>query len=325
MCILIMRKPGGFSASCLGVFQSPLKTLNKTVITVKAPTEIIHMIFSASRFSSDLMKASVLAAACMLLPAAAMADGSAIKTGRYALNPASNFDSFTCNSSAEDSCKPLFAIKNKLTREEQEHLGESGFRAYLGDFVVARIPGNGDLYSVQGGIFIGRVGDYKFTSRDADKAICQHKEPNKLVCRVYDQDDDIESVATLTFAKKNEAELTVEAAGNPEEPDVRFEELLRFIDGMTFTFETEEEYAHDMFISAKLGYLLNDAELNQKWKALDKKVRDKLLPEQRKWIQEKDAECGAVTMKGSEKELTEMYRCQKKKTMARMYDELKLY
>ena len=283
------------------------------------------MIFSASHFSSNIIKASALAAAFMLLPAAAMADGSEIKTGRYALGAGANLDSFTCASTAEEDCKALFDMKEKLTREEQEHLGESGERAYLGDFVVARIPGNGDLYSVKGGIFIGRVGAYNFISRNGDKAICQHKEPNKLVCSVYDEDNDYESTATLTFAKKNEVELNIEAAGNPEEADPSFEELVRFVDGQTFTFETEEEYVHDMFISSKLIYLLIDANLNKKWKSLDKKVRDNLLPEQRKWIKEKDAKCGAVTMKGSEKELTAMYDCQKKMTLDRLYKDLSDY
>ncbi|WP_406545370.1 lysozyme inhibitor LprI family protein [Succinimonas sp.] len=284
------------------------------------------MIFSASRFSSNIIKASALAAACLLLPAAAMADGSEIKTGRYAMGPGANLDSFTCASTAEDDCKALFDMKDKLTREEQEHLGESGERAYLGDFVVAKEPGNGDLYSVKGGIFIGRVGAYTFSSRDGDKALCQHKEPNKLVCSVYDEDKEAETVnestATLTFAEKNKVELNVAASGDPEKADVSFEELLRFVDGQTFTFETEEEYAHDMFISAKLGYLMNDANLNKKWKSLDKKVRDKILPEQRKWIKDKDENCGAVTMKGSEKELTEMYNCQKEMTADRLYYDL---
>ena len=98
------------------------------------------MIFSASRFSSNIIKASALAAACLLLPAAAMADGSEIKTGRYAMGPDANLDSFTCASTAPEDCEPLFAMKDKLTKEEQEHLGESGERAYLGDFVVAKEP-----------------------------------------------------------------------------------------------------------------------------------------------------------------------------------------
>ncbi len=286
------------------------------------------MIFSASRFSSNIIKASALAAACLLLPAAAMADGSEIKTGRYAMGPDANLDSFTCASTAPEDCEPLFAMKDKLTKEEQEHLGESGERAYLGDFVVAKEPGNGDLYSVKGGIFIGRVGAYTFSSKGGDKALCQHKEPNKLVCSVYDEDKEAETVnestATLTFAKKNQVQLNVEAAGDPAKADASFEELLRFVDGQNFTFETEEEYAHDMYISSKLAYLMVDAELNKKWKALDKKERDELLPGQRKWIQEKDAKCGAVNMKGSEKELTEMYECQKRKTLVRMYEELEL-
>ena len=131
-----------------------------------------------------------------------------------------------------------------------------------------------------------------------------------------------ESTATLTFAKKNQVQLNVEAAGDPAKADASFEELLRFVDGQNFTFETEEEYAHDMYISSKLAYLMVDAELNKKWKALDKKERDELLPGQRKWIREKDAKCGAVTMKGSEQELTEMYKCQKTMTIRRLYEDL---
>lgn len=280
------------------------------------------MIFSAFRFSSDIIKASALAAACLLLPAAAMADGSEIKTGRYAMGHGANLDSFTCASTAPEDCEPLFDMKDKLTKEEQEHLGEPGERAYLGDFVVAKEPGNGDLYSVKGGIFIGRVGAYNFTSKDGDKALCQLQEPNKLVCSVYDKDSEMESTATLTFAEKNKAELNVEAAGDPANADASFEELVRFVDGQTFSFETEEEYAHDMYISSKLSYLQVDADLNKKWKSLDKKVRDKLLPEQRKWIKEKENKCGAVTMKGSEKELTAMYDCQKTMTLKRMYEDL---
>ena len=284
------------------------------------------MIFSASRFSSDILKAAALAAACMLLPAAAMADGSYIKTGRYALGPGANLDSFTCAGAAPEDCAPLFAMKDRLTREEQERLEESGQRAYLGDFVVAKEPGNGDLYSVKGGIFIGRVGAYTFSSKGGDKALCQLKESNKLVCSVYDEDKEAETVnestATLTFAKENEAVLNVAAAGDPANADASFEQLLRFVNGQTFAFETEEEYAHDMYISARLSYFMSDAILSKKWKSLDKKIRNKLLPGQRKWIREKDAKCGAVTMKGSEQELTEMYKCQKTMTIRRLYEDL---
>ena len=63
----------------------------------------------------------------------------------------------------------------------------------------------------------------------------------------------------------------------------------------------------------------------RKWKSLDKKTRDKLLPEQREWISKKEKKCGSVTMKGSESELAAMYACQKEMTEDRLYKELASY
>jgi uncharacterized protein YecT (DUF1311 family) len=272
------------------------------------------------KFSSNILRVSALVAAAVLLPASAMADSPAFKTGRYAFGPGANLDSFTCDSSDKEACKALFQMKNKLTKEEREHLGSPGERAYLGDFVITKEAGDDDLYSVKGGIFIGHAGDYTFKSKNADKAMCRLLEPNKLSCSVHD-DDDNESTATLTFVKNNEVKLNVEISENsPKDP--LFEELIRFVDDQIFRYETEKEYEHDMFISAKLSYLKVDADLNSKWKSLDKKVKDKILTEQRKWIAEKDKKCGPVTMKGSEKELTAMYKCQEDMTSKRLYDDL---
>ena len=271
-------------------------------------------------FSSNFLRVSALVAASFLLPASAMADSPSFKTGRYAFGPGANLNSFTCASSGEEACKALFQMKDKLTKEEQEHLGSSGERAYLGDFVITKEAGDEDLYSVKGGIFVGRAGVYSFQSKDADKALCHLVEPNKLSCSLCD-DDDNESTATLTFVKNNEAELSVEVSeDSPKDPS--FEELIRFVDGQTFRYETEQEYEHDMYISAKLGYLQIDADLNSKWKSLDKKVKDKLLPEQKKWIAEKEKKCGPVNMKGCEKELTAMYTCQRDMTSNRLYNDL---
>ncbi|WP_274968914.1 lysozyme inhibitor LprI family protein [Succinimonas amylolytica] len=276
------------------------------------------------KMSLNLLKATALAA-CVFLPAAATADSPSFKTGRYALGPTSNLNSFTCASTGEEACKALFQMKSKLTKEELNHLSDSGERAYLGDFVVTRENGEADLYSVKGGVFVGRAGEYRFHSKDSDKAPCQLAKPNVLVCSVYDEDEETETRATLTFQKKDKVDLQVEIAGDSAGASPVIEELIRFVDGQTFTFETEEEYRHDMYISAKLNYLMVDASLNKKWKSLDKKVRDQLLPEQRSWIAEKDQECGAVTMKGSESELTEMYTCQSKMTADRLYEELSNY
>ena len=52
-----------------------------------------------------------------------------------------------------------------------------------------------------------------------------------------------------------------------------------------------------------------DTELNMKWKSLTKAQMDKLLPARKKWIKKKDDKCSAVTMKGTEEELTKMYAC----------------
>jgi uncharacterized protein YecT (DUF1311 family) len=271
-------------------------------------------------FSSKFLRVSALVAAAVLLPSSASADSPSFKTGRYTLGHSSHLNSFTCNSSGEEACEALLQIKNKLTKEEQEHIGSSGERAYLGDFIVAKEADGEDLYSVNGGIFIGRAGEYTFKSKDSDKALCHLQEPNKLSCSLCD-DDDHKSTATLTFEKNNVTRLNVQISEESQE-DPSFEELVLYVDDMTFSYETEEEYEHDMFISAKLGYLQVDAELNRKWKSLDKNVKNKILPEQKKWIAEKDKKCGPVTMKGSEKELTAMYTCQKDMTFQRLYDEL---
>lgn len=69
---------------------------------------------------------------------------------------------------------------------------------------------------------------------------------------------------------------------------------------------------------AKSRFQAADAELNRVWKQFDKSVRQELLPRQRQWLKNKDATCGKVTMKGSEKALIDMYNCQRQMTEARV-------
>jgi len=281
------------------------------------------------KFSGKLLKAAALAAAIISVPASAVADATSFKTGRYSFGKTSNLNSFTCASTGEEACKALFQMKSRLSKEEVDHLGSPRERAYMGDFVVAKEDGAPDLYSVTGGIFIGRAGEYSFRSKNSDRALCRLTRPEVLVCAVYDRDPNIdevnESTATLTFRKNDKVDLQVEILGDPENISPNFEELVRYVDGQTFRFETEEEYRHDMFVSARLRYLMVDADLNRKWKSLDKKTRDKLLPEQREWISKKEKKCGSVTMKGSESELAAMYACQKEMTEDRLYKELASY
>ena len=83
------------------------------------------------------------------------------------------------------------------------------------------------------------------------------------------------------------------------------------LNGAGFALESNDEYLHSSYLSAKLQFAKSDGILNELWKSLDQKTRNKLKSNQRQWIKEKESKCGKVTSKGTDAELIEMLKCQK--------------
>ena len=84
------------------------------------------------------------------------------------------------------------------------------------------------------------------------------------------------------------------------------------------THEPEDEFRHNMYISSKLTFMVVDGNLNAVWKALPKQVQSRNKKAQLEWVKQKEKKCGSVLMKGSEEQLTAMYKCQLDETLKQL-------
>ena len=82
--------------------------------------------------------------------------------------------------------------------------------------------------------------------------------------------------------------------------------------------EPEDEFRHNMYISSKLTFMVVDGNLNAVWKALPKQVQSRNKKAQLEWVKQKEKKCGSVLMKGSEEQLTAMYKCQLDETLKQL-------
>ena len=82
--------------------------------------------------------------------------------------------------------------------------------------------------------------------------------------------------------------------------------------------DPEDEFRHNMYISSKLTFMVVDGNLNAVWKALPKQVQSRNKKAQLEWVKQKEKKCGSVLMKGSEEQLTAMYKCQLDETLKQL-------
>jgi uncharacterized protein YecT (DUF1311 family) len=266
-----------------------------------------------------VLTTAVTASICAFNISAAAADE--IQPGRYAPTSSENAKmfhnrgSFTCYGNGAAYCQSFEG--RKFTPEEKE-LIEGG--PVLADLQIIKDENTGE-YSVAGRVFIIRnceLATGKIVERDGkyeynDTFVkCQKNDNGSISCPFIDpMDEEIKAPhAIFTFSQNSPKKIAVAAKVVPEAAELFNSGCFEMIDESIYDYETDEEYEHTMYLSAKLDFLEADGDLNMKWKALTKAQKDKLLPAQRKWIKEKDEKCGAVTMKGSKKELTVMYKCQ---------------
>ncbi len=254
-----------------------------------------------------------------------------IRPGRYA--PVSsenarayhNRNSFSCSGNGAYYCHNLENTKYKYTPEEQELVYGAEVN---GDIIIRKDEATGE-YSMSAIIYVLRTcevatrlmsGDYD-TYRYKDKFVdCVSDDNGFIHCPLYDPDAADENVSRviLTISQDNPDSLKITSRVSESDSENFSPYCFPSIEKAAFVYESDEDFKHNMYISAKLDFMRTDADINHEWKALTKDQRKKALPDQRNWIKEKDKKCGPVTLNGTEEELTKMYRCQADMTEKRV-------
>ena len=271
----------------------------------------------------------------LLLPAlwipAAAAGGVTLQDGYYAPVSGSsprvfhNRFSFSCVGRSAGYCD-VFSRKVKLSAEDRE-LAEGSW--ILGDLKIESDASG--ARSVSGGIYIPRgceIASEMYSPSIVDERYyqfaptsCAEGDDGTLTCSFVDP-------AGIPGAVQIRVELSPEgtdrmriaasiasATGEGEEPPVA---CLNEIGRAVFRHESPKQFEHNMFLTAKLDFQRADADLNEHWRLLGGAKMPELLKMQRSWIREKDRKCRPVTTRGSEGEMTEIYRCQTLMTEERL-------
>jgi uncharacterized protein YecT (DUF1311 family) len=283
------------------------------------------------KISKILLNATALLTVCTL-QSSALADTPEIKTGLYAPATAKyskmfhNTDSFICMGTGSEACQSF--VKGKKFTSEEKELVEGGYIS--GDLKFTKDKDSAE-YSVSGSIHFIRIcelGTGVFSKTDdtnefESKSVkCRRNDDGSISCPFVnpDETEQGDAHAVFTFRPAGSNKLKISAQSVPGMDEIIQDGCLDSISDTLFEYETEEEYAHNMYVSSKLQFLMADDNLNRSWRELSKAQRDRLLAEQKKWVKEKDTKCGPVTKKGSEGELTKMYRCQYEMTNDKYFE-----
>ncbi len=273
-----------------------------------------------SRF---LFNTSALLALCSF-QTSVFAEAPDIRPGRYA--PVSsenarmhhNRSSFSCAGNGAYYCHNLEKSNAKFTPEEKELVNGSEIS---GDIVIRKDDATGE-YSISAKIYVLRTcevstdsmvnDDYKAYLYRDKFVDCISDDNGFIHCPLKDpgESDNGENPVLFTISQESPDRLKITARLSESAAESMSPYCMPSIEKDTFVYESEDEFRHNMYLSAKLDFMRTDADINHYWKNMPKEQRKKALPDQRNWIKEKDKKCGAVTMRGSEEELTKMYRCQ---------------
>lgn len=281
-------------------------------------------------FSSRKIRPLALLLPIILVPAAAAGDIS-LKDGYYAPVSGSspmvfhNRYSFSCIGRSPGYCD-VFSRKVKLSAEERE-LAEGG--RISGDLKIETAASG--ARSVTGSIYLPRgceIASGLYSSTLADERYfrfastpCDEGEDGSLACSFVDPAGGA-SASRIRVMLRLEGTDGLRIAASPESAAGAAEEqtgaCLEEMGRTVFRYESPEEYEHNMFLTARLDFQRADADLNEHWRMLGGAKMPELLKMQRSWIREKDRKCRPVTTRGSEGEMTEIYRCQTLMTEERL-------
>lgn len=273
-------------------------------------------------------------AASGALTSPAVAHEASVRPGIYAPMSSENApvyhnkQTFSCIGNGAAYCAGL-QNNGKFTPEEQEMMDGSSVN---GQIELSRDPDSG-TYFASGSFYVLRACD--ISSSPAPEEItyanqfrpwwkpveCVADDDGAVMCPFYDSYDRDQSNPMLLVLRAGPDDTVTMTARAPQTEDPVFAPGCQSeLEKAVYHYESRQDYDRNMFVSARLNFRLADANLNQAWKSLSDKDRKRLLPAQRAWIREKDKRCGAVTMKGDEKQMTEMYLCQTVKTLERTQD-----
>lgn len=266
----------------------------------------------------NMMRKTVMAAriaAACALSASVCAEAADIPEGRYAYYDDGiyyNYDTFFCAGRGAFACDSI--NESALNSEEKKMLDNDGIYS---DLILSRENGE---YSIAGTIDLVKFGSLSTARKpvDEDKYIKQQCSYNTdaglLKCMFYDTaeyETRGDEAGIFIIFSHNGNTLTVDNIDLRGNTDEMYVFRSNALNGAGFTLESNDEYLHSSYLSAKLEFAKSDGILNELWKSLDQKTRNKLKSNQRQWIKEKDSQCGKVTSKGTDAELIEMLKCQK--------------
>lgn len=211
---------------------------------------------------------------------------------------------------------------NALNQEERDFFDNEGDS--VGDLTFTR---SGDKYEMTGSFYVSRTCTLS-TSRvnskpDAkEKTVCSYNEDKTaLNCTMYEPSSLAEEqVSALPVIVKADGSggLSIIYDGVQDDDNYALTRCFEVLADKVLRPVDPDELNHNLYISRKIDFLRTDGDLNELWKQLPKSSRKKILPEQREWIKKKDKQCGEITMKGTEKELSAMYKCQSEFTEKRV-------
>lgn len=227
-----------------------------------------------------------------------------MKEGLYAVYNHGDFKNyeegmFDCSF---DYCKNI--DKQKLNQEESNFIKYSDIRGS----VKIEFNKKQKSYQATGGFNVENACTLSAGGDDLSAPVlCTSNTNNSITCDFYDVFND--QTLSLSF-KTSDSNLKVSLDPRSSiSNEVNTNRCMNLIQKTPIKFESDEEHDRILSLSTKLDFIKANADILTLWKSLSADIRKKILPEQRKWIKEKDAKCGKADMKGNAKEISAMQKC----------------
>ena len=264
--------------------------------------------------------AAALTAAVLLTSAACAGE---FPTGRFAVQNNGHFHNFTtfnCIDRGPTFCENL--NRKKLSDEEKKYIQGVPVK---GDLLIEKDQNTGK-YTAAGNLYVLNNCLYTTAERHGQdpyvKTECGYNEDAGLLkCSLINpfrnhQTGEYTSVTFYLYPDENGIVI--------DNTDVRSDDTgidqdcAQKLQNTVLAPEPDDEFRHNMYISSKLTFMVVDGNLNAVWKALPKQVQSRNKKAQLEWVKQKEKKCGSVLMKGSEEQLTAMYKCQLDETLKQL-------
>ena len=239
---------------------------------------------------------------------------SRITEGIYAVYNLGDFRNyeegvFNCD---EGYCRNM--DKEKLSPEEQNFIQHSDIRGSVK--IELNKPQNS--YQATGGFM---VKDTCMMSAGGDSlttpVLCKDNRNDSITCEFYDVYND-QTLFLIFQTSGNRLDVSLDSRLSSISHTNNTQKCLDTIQNTPVIFESAEEHNRILILSTKLDFVKANDDILKVWRSLSSATRKQILPEQRKWIKEKDNKCGKADMKGSTEELYKMQKCHTEMTIKRI-------